>query len=257
MVEKFDAIIIGTGQAGPSLAQRMTKEGMKTAIIEQAGERVLVHAAAGGVGMATVQLARHLGAEVFGTASQGKWPVLHAMGLDEAHVGSSRDTGFAAAMLDATDGDGVDIVVNALAGEFVDASLRLLPRGGRFLEMGKTDIREAEVVRAEHPGVEYRAFDLMEAGPDRLGTLLQDVAALFEEGALSPLPVSAYDLRHAPSAFQHMARARHVGKLVLQPPRRLDASGTVLITGGLGELGQALARHLVSEHGVRHVVLTS
>ncbi|WP_189136072.1 polyketide synthase dehydratase domain-containing protein, partial [Wenjunlia tyrosinilytica] len=89
----------------------------------QAGESVLVHAAAGGVGMAAVQLARHLGAEVFGTASVGKWPTLHASGLDSAHVASSRDLGFERAFLAATGGRGVDVVLDSLAGEFVDASL--------------------------------------------------------------------------------------------------------------------------------------
>ncbi|MCL6302900.1 type I polyketide synthase, partial [Streptomyces kronopolitis] len=107
----------------------------------QVGESVLVHAGAGGVGMAAVQLARHLGAEVFATASPGKWGTLRALGLDEAHIASSRDLGFERSFLAATGGRGVDVVLDSLAREFVDASLRLLPRGGRFLEMGKTDIR--------------------------------------------------------------------------------------------------------------------
>ena len=102
----------------------------------QPGERVLVHAAAGGVGMAAVQLCRHFGAEVYGTASAGKWPVLERMGLDARHIASSRDLSFERIFLSATDGEGVDVVLNSLTGEFVDASLRLLPRGGRFLEMG-------------------------------------------------------------------------------------------------------------------------
>ena len=74
--------------------------------------------------------------------------------------------------LAATGGRGLDVVLDSLAGEFVDASLRLLPRGGRFLEMGKTDIRDAGEVAAEHPGVRYQAFDLFEAGPDRIGEML-------------------------------------------------------------------------------------
>ena len=221
------------------------------------GERVLIHAAAGGTGMAAVQLARHLGAEVFATASPRKWGVLRAMGLDDAHIASSRDTGFADAFLQATGGAGVDVVLNSLAGRFVDASLRLLPRGGRFLEMGKTDIRDAEVVGRQHPGVAYRAFDLTEAGAELISAMLGDLAALLEAGRLSPLPVEAYDLRQAPSAYKHMAQARHVGKLVLRPPRALDGEGTVLVTGGLGELGQPLCRHLVAVHGVRHLLLTS
>ena len=118
----------------------------------KAGERVLVHAAAGGVGMAAVQLCRHLGAEVYGTASAGKWSVLERMGLDAKHIASSRDLSFETDFLSATDGDGVDVVLNSLTGEFVDASLRLLPRGGRFLEMGVADVRGPESHRREVPG---------------------------------------------------------------------------------------------------------
>ena len=221
----------------------------------QPGERVLIHAATGGVGMAAVQLARHLGAEVFATAHPRKWPVLRAMGLDDAHIASSRDTSFADAFLQVTDGAGMDVVLNSLAGRFVDASLRLLPRGGRFLEMGKTDIRDAQSIAPAE--VSYRAFDLIEAGPELTQAMLCELVELFDAGRLSPLPVEAYDLRQAPSAYKHMAQARHVGKLVLQPPRALDTQGTVLVTGGAGELGQPLCRHLVSVHGVRHLLLTS
>ena len=96
----------------------------------------MVHAGAGGVGMAAVQIARHLGAEVFATASPGKWPVLRSLGLDDAHIASSRDLEFARRFP-----GGMDVVLNALAGEFIDASAGLLGRGGRFLEMGKTDLR--------------------------------------------------------------------------------------------------------------------
>ncbi|MEW2157437.1 type I polyketide synthase [Streptomyces sp. NPDC007189] len=221
------------------------------------GERILVHAAAGGVGMAATQLARHLGAEVFGTASTGKWGTLRAAGLDDRHIASSRDTDFEAAFLAVTDGRGMDVVLDSLAGEFVDASLRLLPRGGRFLEMGKTDIRDAEVVGHEHPGVIYRAFDLWDAGPDRIGQMLADLVELFEAGALKPLPVTCWDVRRAPDAFRHLSQARHVGKVVLTVPAPLDPQGTVLVTGGTGGLGALVARHLVTEHGVRHLLLAS
>ena len=110
------------------------------------GERVLIHAAAGGVGMAAVQLAQHVGAEIFATASPAKWGALRALGIAETHMASSRELTFESRMLAATDGRGVDVVLNSLAREFVDASLRLLPQGGRFLEMGKTDIREPAAV---------------------------------------------------------------------------------------------------------------
>ncbi|MGQ5668583.1 SDR family NAD(P)-dependent oxidoreductase [Streptomyces sp. ECR2.10] len=221
------------------------------------GQTVLVHAAAGGVGMAATQLARHLGAEVYATAGPGKWDALRAAGLDDAHIASSRDLAFEDAFREATGGRGVDLVLDSLAGEFVDASLRLLPRGGHFLEMGKTDVRDPADVAARHPGVHYRAFDLIEAGPDRIGEMLTALVDLFEAGVLTPLPVTPWDVRHAPAAFRHMAQARHIGKVVLTMPAPLDPDGTVLVTGGTGGLGALLARHLVTEHGVRHLLLAS
>ena len=118
----------------------------------RAGQRLLVHAATGGVGTAAVTIARYLGLEVFATASPGKHQVLREMGLDEAHIASSRDGGFEAGFLAGTGGAGVDIVLNALAGELTDASLRLLPRGGVFVEMGKTDVRDAGEVARGAPG---------------------------------------------------------------------------------------------------------
>lgn len=96
----------------------------------RAGQSVLVHAATGGVGMAAVQLARHFGADVFGTASPGKWDVLRANGFADDRIASSRSLDFEQRILAATDGRGVDVVLDSLAGEFIDASLRLLPRGG-------------------------------------------------------------------------------------------------------------------------------
>jgi NADPH:quinone reductase-like Zn-dependent oxidoreductase/acyl carrier protein len=223
----------------------------------RSGERVLVHAAAGGVGMAAVQLARHLGAEVFATASPGKWEVLRSLGLDEAHIASSRTLEFRERFLEQTDGHGVDVVLNALAGEFVDASLDLLPRGGRFVEMGKTDIRDPGEVAKERPGTVYRVFDLLEAGPERIREMLGELLELFGAGVLEPLPVTAWDVRHAPEAFRFMSQARHTGKIVLSLPAAIDPHGTVLITGGTGALGALVARRLVARHGVAHLLLTS
>ncbi|ONK10095.1 type I polyketide synthase [Streptomyces sp. MP131-18] len=223
----------------------------------RAGEAVLVHAGAGGVGMAAVQLARHLGAEVFATASPGKWETLRGLGLDDAHIASSRTLDFRDAFLGATDGRGVDVVLNALSGEFIDASLELLPRGGRFLEMGKADIRDPRLVSEQHAGVAYQSFDLLAAGPERIGAMFARVADLLAAGSLTPLPVRTFDMRRAPEAFRFVSQARHVGKVVLTPPRTWDEHGTVLITGGTGTLGRLVARHLVTEHGVRHLLLTS
>ncbi|MEU7714232.1 SDR family NAD(P)-dependent oxidoreductase [Micromonospora chalcea] len=221
------------------------------------GESVLVHAAAGGVGMAAVQLARHLGAEVYATASPAKWDALRALGLDEEHLASSRTLDFETRFTDATGGRGVDVVLDSLAREFVDASLRLLPRGGRFVEMGKTDIRDAARVAVDHPGVAYTAFDLTLQEPDEVQRMLVVLLGLFERGTLTPLPTQVWDVRQAPEAFRHVSQARHVGKVVLTMPRAWNPDGTVLLTGGTGTLGRLVARRLVETHGVRRLLLVS
>ena len=165
------------------------------------GESVLVHAATGGVGMAAVQLARHWGAEVFVTASRGKWDTLRAMGFDDDHIADSRTLDFEDKFLSVTGGRGVDVVLDSLAGEFVDASLRLLPRGGRFIEMGKTDIRDSETIAQTHPGVRYQAFDLQEAGPQRIQQMLTELMGLFDTDTLHRLPVKTWDVRYAPAGL--------------------------------------------------------
>ncbi|MFI9383506.1 SDR family NAD(P)-dependent oxidoreductase [Kutzneria sp. NPDC052558] len=220
----------------------------------RAGESVLIHAATGGVGTAATQLARHLGAEVFATASRPKWPVLSALGIDDDHLASSRDLDFERHFMATTGGRGVDVVLDCLAREFVDASLRLLPRGGRFLEMGKTDIRDPRTV-AEN--VAYSAFDLMECGPELIEKMLAALIDLFDRGQLTPPPVTAWDIRRAPEAVRWLSQARHIGKVVLTVPKPLDPHGTVLITGGTGALGGEVARHLVHEHGIRNLMLVS
>ncbi|WP_152345397.1 zinc-binding dehydrogenase, partial [Mycobacterium tuberculosis] len=165
------------------------------------GQRVLIHAGTGGVGMAAVQLARHLGLEVFATASKGKWDTLRAMGFDDDHISDSRSLEFEDKFRAATGGRGFDVVLDSLAGEFVDASLRLVAPGGVFLEMGKTDIRDPGVIAQQYPGVRYRAFDLFEAGPDRIAQILAELATLFGDGVLRPLPVTTFDVRCAPAAL--------------------------------------------------------
>ena len=225
----------------------------------RAGQRVLIHAAAGGVGMAAVQLARHWGAEVFATASRGKWDTLRAMGFDDQHIADSRTLDFESKFSSTTGGGGMDVVLNSLAGEFTDASLRSLAPGGRFIEMGKTDLRDPGVVAQAHPGAGYRAFDLMEAGPDRIAEMLGELMRLFAAGVLAPLPVKAFDVRCAAEAYRFVSQARHIGKVVLTMPDGPAGlgGGTALITGGTGMAGSAVARHLVDRYGVPHVMLVS
>ncbi|MFC3450209.1 SDR family NAD(P)-dependent oxidoreductase [Amycolatopsis speibonae] len=231
--------------------------GLKELAGLKAGESVLVHAGAGGVGMAAIQIARHLGAEVYSTASPAKQHVLTEAGLDDGHIANSRTLDFEQHFSATSEGRGVDVVLDALTGDFVDASLRLLPRGGRFLEMGKAGLRDPDEVAAQHPGVEYRPYDLIEAGPEQFSRMWAEVLDLFASGVLKPLPRHVWDVRRAPEAFRLLSQAKHIGKVVLTIPRGPEPDGTVLITGGTGGLGAMLAKHLIAEYGVRHLLLTS
>ncbi|WP_443705586.1 SDR family NAD(P)-dependent oxidoreductase [Saccharothrix coeruleofusca] len=221
------------------------------------GESVLIHAAAGGVGIAAVQLAAHLGAEIFATASPAKWAAVHELGIPRERISNSRTAQFEPDLLGATGGRGVDVVLNSLTNELVDASLRLLPRGGRFVEMGKTDIRDAGWAADTFPGVRYQAFDLLEVAPERVHEMLVEVLELFDRGVLTLPPIATWDVRRAPEAFRFLSQARQVGKIALTIPVPPDPAGTVLLTGASGTLGGLVARHLVAERGVRNLVLAS
>jgi acyl transferase domain-containing protein/NADPH:quinone reductase-like Zn-dependent oxidoreductase len=221
------------------------------------GESLLVHAATGGVGMAAVQIAQHMGVEVYATAAPAKWHALRALGVPEQRLASSRTLDFESLLRAASRGRGMDAVLNSLAGEFTDASLRMVAPGGRFIEMGRTDIRDPRDIAASYEEVSYQAFELLDGEPERLRRILHDVIRLFECGALTLLPLSVWDVRQAPAAFRFVGGARHIGKVVLSIPSAMDTQGTVLITGGTGALGAHLARHLVRERGARHLVLAS
>jgi polyketide synthase 12 len=223
----------------------------------RSGETVLIHAAAGGVGMAAVQLARHLGAEVYATASPAKQPLVCEMGVDPGRIASSRTLDFAREFRVVTGGRGVDVVLDSLAGEFVDASLGLVADGGRFIEMGKADIRDLAEVAARWPGVSYQAFDLAEAGPERTGEILAEVLGLFARGILTDLPVRCWGVDQAGEAMRFMGQGRHMGKNVVRVPVPLDGSGTVLMTGAPGVLGGLTARHLAGTGRAGRLVLVS
>ncbi len=229
----------------------------------KAGDRVLIHAGAGGVGLAAIQLAKRIGAEIFATAgSDEKRDYLRSLGV--RHVFSSRSLEFAEQIRSVTDGRGVDLVLNSLAGEFIPASISAVAHGGVFLEIGRTGIWTQERVRAIRPDIAYHTIDLGKdyaATPEiirpMLISLLDDIAS----GRLQRPPLRTFALRDAAAAYRHMAQARHIGKLVLTqswtaggeaPQIREDAS--YLITGGLSGLGLATAGWLV-DRGARCLVL--
>ncbi|HEV2786944.1 MAG TPA: SDR family NAD(P)-dependent oxidoreductase, partial [Solirubrobacteraceae bacterium] len=212
----------------------------------QPGERVLIHAAAGGVGMAAVALAQRIGAEIYATASPAKWDALRALGIDDEHIASSRDARFAERF------GPVDVVLNCLTGELTDASLELLSSGGRFVELGSADRRDPSAVAAAHPGVRYETVDLLGSEPQRLGEILRAAVAHAQ-----PLALTAWDVRDGSEALQFVSQARHAGKVVLTVPHAADPEGTVLVTGGTGGVGAVVAEHLARVHGMRRLLLVS
>ena len=221
------------------------------------GESVLVHTATGGVGLAALQLARHFGADVFTTAGPAKHGILRERGVPGDHIASSRSLAFEHEFREATAGRGVDVVLNSLANEAVDASLRLLAPGGRFAEMGKTDIRDKGRIQEQYPGVTYEAYNILGVAPERIGEVLDELIALFRDGALVHLPLRTWDVRAGQRPLRMLSRAKQHGKLALSMPRALDTGRPVLVTGGADGLGAVLTRHLVTAHGAREVVLLS
>jgi NADPH:quinone reductase-like Zn-dependent oxidoreductase/NADP-dependent 3-hydroxy acid dehydrogenase YdfG/acyl carrier protein len=225
------------------------------------GERVLIHAAAGGVGLAAVQVAQRIGAEVFATAgSLAKRRFLERR-FALRHVFDSRSLDFASAIHSATGGEGVDVVLNALSDEFIGASVAALARGGRFLEMGKRGIWSEQRMREERPDVSYFPFDLgdaVEGDPTLAPDLFAELQSQFATGVLRPLPVAVFGLGDSDKALRTMAQARHIGKVVLRadPPRgaSIDEHGSYLVTGGFGALGLHVARWL-ADRGAKHLVL--
>jgi acyl transferase domain-containing protein/NAD(P)-dependent dehydrogenase (short-subunit alcohol dehydrogenase family)/acyl carrier protein len=228
------------------------------------GSRVLIHAGAGGVGLAAIQIAQRRGARVFATAgSPVKRARLQSLGVER--VFDSRSVTFADEVLAATDGAGVDVVLNSLAGEFIPASLRALGAGGWFLELGKRGIWTPEQMQAARRDVRYRAYDLgleAQADPSLVSRLLGELCTSLDTRELSPLPVRTFAFSDGAEAFRFMAQARHIGKLVLRSPHAateesalVRADATYWITGGAGALGARTARWLV-ESGARHIVLT-
>ena len=205
----------------------------------QPGERVLIHAAAGGTGMAAVQIALSRGANVFATASPPKWAVLKQMGVRQ--VMNSRTLDFADEILAATDGEGVDVVFNSLSGEFIPKSLSVLKPQGRFIEIGKRDIWSAEQVANLYPQVAYHPVDLLSVthqAPPQIQTLLQTLVRSFNAGQLRPLPHRVFPITAAVSAFRYMQQAKHVGKVVLRVEgRRQKAEGDQVLGTGVQVLG--------------------
>ena len=224
------------------------------------GDKVLIHAGAGGVGLAAIQLAQAAGAEVFATASAPKQAYLRSLGVE--HIFDSRTTAFGEEILEATNGAGIDVVLNSLTGEgFIDASLSCLAQGGRFVEMARRDILSEEEMAEARPDVAYHILELdvmKKTDPAWVGRVLREVMEGISAGELKPIVHSRWPLAEAGAALRFMRSARHIGKIVVTTPPlvsgRLRQDRTYLVTGGLGGIGCAVADWL-ADRGAGAIVL--
>lgn len=235
------------------------------------GERVLIHSASGGTGLAAVAVARRLGAEVLATAgNEKKRRYLRSLGI--RNVMDSRSLDFAEQTRAATGGEGVDVVLNSLSGAAIRAGLESLCPFGRFVELGVRDILSDTSVGLApfRHNITLSSVDLIElqrTRPQVFATVLREVLAEFDAQRLKPLLCTTFPLTEATDAFRLMAGAGHISKLVLTVPDRGETTAVLpegppivrddsayVITGGLGGLGMAVARWL-AEQGAGHIVL--
>ncbi|MEM8828383.1 MAG: SDR family NAD(P)-dependent oxidoreductase, partial [Cyanobacteria bacterium P01_G01_bin.19] len=236
--------------------------------------RILIHAAAGGTGMAVVQLAQLAGMEIFATASPSKWEHLHSLGIK--YVMNSRNLDFAEEIMQLTNGEGVDIVFNSLSGEFIEKSLAILKDNGHFIEIGKRNLKSKAEITKIKPNISYSLIDLFTTAqqqPELIQSLLSKLINRFATGELKPLPYKTFNIRQTIYAFQYMQQAKHIGKIVINhnvdvrgqksEVRNIDFSSisniikfdsSYLIAGGLGDLGLLTANWLV-EKGAKYLIL--
>lgn len=238
----------------------------------QAGERLLIHSATGGLGLAAVNIAQWIGAEIFATAgSDEKRRMLEEMGLK--HVFSSRDLDFCQQIRKATGYEGIDVVLGAQTGQAMHASLNLLRTGGRYIEVGKKDIAEDHdlPLRAFNRNISYMSLDidrLAHERPPLMRKALDRVLDLFAVGKFQQKSVTSVPASEIREAFREMARSRHVGKIVadfssgdVEVPEsshggKIRPDGCYIVTGGTSGFGLTTAQWLASQ-GAGRIVLVS
>ncbi|WP_326718859.1 SDR family NAD(P)-dependent oxidoreductase [Streptomyces sp. NBC_00243] len=236
------------------------------------GDKILIHSATGGTGLAALNVARWKGARVYATAgSDAKRQLLAKFGV--GHVSDSRSLDFADTFRPAPGEAGFDVILNTLAGEAIPANLSLMAPYGHYLELSKRDILDDNPL---HLGpfarnLSFHAVDvvhMIQNAPERAGRILRAAAALVDRGDLQPLPHTEFPASEAADAFRLMAQSRHTGKIVLSfstaattpaaartPAVAIHGDGTYLVTGGAGGIGGRLALWL-ADQGARHLLLT-
>lgn len=243
----------------------------------QAGENILIHAAAGGLGQALIQLAQYIGAEIYATVgTAAKKELLLSLGVEADHIFSSRDISFANGIMRMTNGRGVDVAVNSLAGEMLAKTWDCVAEFGRFIEVGKVDIFGNTGLEMM-PFLENRMFaavnieHLGRRRPVAMAKVLKDVFSLVHKGIFRPVrPITVFDYSDMEAAFRTMQQGRHTGKIVLKAtpqslvpviprdtnPLVLSPNATYILAGGLGGLGRSQATYM-AKHGARHLVFLS
>ena len=245
----------------------------------QKGQSVLIHAAAGGVGQAAIMLAKHLGAgEIYATVSsqEKRDLIMREYGIPDDHIFSSRNASFATSILTATNGRGVDTVLNSLAGPLLQASFEVLATFGHLVEIGKKDLEGNSLLDmgtfsrvAAYSSLDMLTF-LRRRGND-IHRILSEITRLVQEQILAPVhPVTAYSMGDTAKAFRLLQTGKHTGKIVLSTkpgeevkvcPRvakttRLSCDASYLLVGGVGGLGRSIAHWLI-DHGAKNLVLLS
>lgn len=243
----------------------------------QQGQSVLIHAAAGGVGQAAIMLAQHVGATVFATvgSAEKRTLIMDKYGIPAKRIFSSRSKSFAQGVLLATDGNGVDVVLNSLTGPLLQASFDVLAPFGHLIEIGKHDLERNSSLEmrpfARH--VSFSSVDLLAMLHHRrqdVYRVLAAVAGLVADKAIAPVhPIIVYPMGQATQAFQLLHAGKHVGKVILSTgthemvpvlPRRvkarLRANASYLLVGGVGGIGQSVAKWMV-DRGAKNLILLS
>jgi acyl transferase domain-containing protein/NADPH:quinone reductase-like Zn-dependent oxidoreductase/surfactin synthase thioesterase subunit/NAD(P)-dependent dehydrogenase (short-subunit alcohol dehydrogenase family)/ubiquinone/menaquinone biosynthesis C-methylase UbiE len=238
------------------------------------GETALIHAAAGGVGIAAIQLCKLAGVEVFatvGTEDKRKY-LREDLGVPDDHIMSSRNLDFVEQIMEKTKGRGVDMILNSLAGEALKKSVSVLAPFGRFLEIGKRDIYGNSKLDMIHFGqnVSFFAIDLDRLNgqkPQLGGKLFRELITMFDRKLLKPLPVTTYSYANVEQAFRFMQQGKHIGKVVLTLDEGVKADvvpsavlfrsdRSYICVGGLGGFGRAVSKWM-AEKGAGHLVFVS
>ncbi len=236
-----------------------------------AGERILIHSATGGVGLAAVALAQLRGIEIYATAgTEEKRELLRKMGVK--YVYDSRDVAFHDEIRRDTGDEGVDLVLNSLSGKAIIQSIKCLRPFGRFVEIGKTDIYNDMSLQLKRFGENlcYFAVDidrLMAQRPKKAAVLIKDVIELFEKKEVQPHPFTSFKINDIRDAIDYIAKGKHIGKVVLSmededvtalpaAQLRFAADHSYIITGGASGFGLELAKWMV-DNGAMNLALVS